>query len=45
MTSPVSQVVIGIRHIDEALDEVGTLDKSEKDLEEHARTETHTHAH
>lgn len=32
MVSPVSQVVIGVRHVDEALDEVSALDKTEKDL-------------
>lgn len=39
---PVCQVVIGIGHIDESLDHVGTLDETEEHLKSHTHTFTKT---
>lgn len=34
---PVCEVVVGVGHIDEALDEVGALDEAEEHLEKHRK--------
>ena len=36
-SSPVGEVVVGVGHVDQPLDEVGALDEAEKDLQNKSR--------
>ena len=43
---PVCQVVVGVGHVDESLDEVGALDQAEEHLDRVQTTApSHTHTH